>query len=146
MIQSALTSVCVCVTAAVLECLFSSNSKIRFRAKIRIILKKLCRKFGYERILQLAPETDRKLVHHLQKQARRGDRITAEQKARQQQEQGGRSFEAMMGDDESGSEADGDGDDEEEWMSLGGDGTMVGPRTARTGLASRHSMHDDRGA
>ena len=62
---------------SVLETLFASNSKVRFRAKIKIILKKLCRKFGYGKILALAPVTDRRLITHIQKQALRGDRISS---------------------------------------------------------------------
>ncbi|KAM3578045.1 hypothetical protein VYU27_000145 [Nannochloropsis oceanica] len=62
---------------SVLETLFASNSKMRFRAKIKIILKKLCRKFGYGKILALAPVTDRRLITHIQKQALRGDRISS---------------------------------------------------------------------
>jgi len=67
----------------VIDCLFSSNSKVRFRAKIKVILKKLCRKFGYDRILALAPDGDKKLIHHIQKQAERGARISAKLKEEQ---------------------------------------------------------------
>lgn len=115
----------------VLETLFASNSKVRFRAKIKIILKKLCRKFGYERILELAPETDRRLITHIQKQALRGDRISSSAAAAAGEEEGvshddGRTrrrhalcdddedkdkrFEHLMGDEEEDDEEDGDSD------------------------------------
>jgi ribosomal RNA-processing protein 12 len=122
---------------AVIQCLFASNSKVRFRAKIKIILKKLCRRFGYDAILALAPETDRKLVHHIQKQAARGERIAASQHARgvgkgvdgdgEDGEGEGhghrqRRFERMLGDEEdsSGDEEEGEEDSDDE----GGGATM----------------------
>lgn len=42
-----------------------------FRAKIRIVLSKLCRKFGFEEIKVLMPEHDKKLVAHMQTIAER---------------------------------------------------------------------------
>lgn len=42
-----------------------------FRAKIRIVLSKLCRKFGFEEIKALMPEHDKKLVVHMQTIAER---------------------------------------------------------------------------
>lgn len=42
-----------------------------FRAKIRIVLSKLCRKFGFEEIKRLMPEQDKKLVAHMQTTAER---------------------------------------------------------------------------
>lgn len=42
-----------------------------FRAKIRIVLSKLCRKFGFEEIKALMPEQDKKLVAHMQTTAER---------------------------------------------------------------------------
>ncbi|CAI5703518.1 unnamed protein product [Peronospora effusa] len=43
------------------------ESKNRFRAKTRIILIKLCRKFGYEHVAALVPEEDRALIRHIKK-------------------------------------------------------------------------------
>lgn len=111
-----------CVFGAdVVACLFSSNSKVRFRAKIKIILKKLCRKFGYDTVLRLAPETDRKLITHIQKQAARGERIAA----RDGQQAKGRDpqFDDLMGwtDDHSGAEDSDDGDDDDDVMDFGDD-------------------------
>ncbi|CAM9490460.1 unnamed protein product [Scytosiphon promiscuus] len=45
--------------------------KDHFRAKIRIVLSKLCRKFGFQEIKALMPEQDRKLVAHMQTTAER---------------------------------------------------------------------------
>ncbi|CBJ29712.1 conserved unknown protein [Ectocarpus siliculosus] len=45
--------------------------KDHFRAKIRIVLSKLCRKFGFEEIKALMPEQDKKLVAHMQTTAER---------------------------------------------------------------------------
>lgn len=49
----------------------SHASQDHFRAKIRIVLSKLCRKFGFEEIKALMPEQDRKLVAHMQTTAER---------------------------------------------------------------------------
>lgn len=46
-------------------------SQDHFRAKIRIVLSKLCRKFGFEEIKALMPEEDKKLVAHMQTTAER---------------------------------------------------------------------------
>lgn len=45
--------------------------KDHFRAKIRVVLSKLCRKFGFEEIKGLMPEQDKKLVSHMQTTAER---------------------------------------------------------------------------
>lgn len=39
--------------------------------KIRLVLSKLCRKFGFEAIKELMPEQDKKLVAHMQTTAER---------------------------------------------------------------------------
>lgn len=57
--------------------LWIGESKNRFRAKIRIILIKLCRKYGYDEIMQLVPEKDRKLITHIKKEKERTDRQKA---------------------------------------------------------------------
>lgn len=48
-----------------------SRHQDHFRAKIRIVLSKLCRKFGFEEIKRLMPEQDKKLVAHMQTTAER---------------------------------------------------------------------------
>ncbi|KAI9923049.1 hypothetical protein PsorP6_002331 [Peronosclerospora sorghi] len=54
------------------------ESKNRFRAKTRIILIKLCRKFGYQHIAALMPEEDRALIRHIEKTKKRDDKKKAE--------------------------------------------------------------------
>ena len=61
-----------------IEGLFASKNKLKFRAKIKAILKKCIRKFGYERIVELTPTEDRKLLANIQKQVSRGDRMNQE--------------------------------------------------------------------
>jgi ribosomal RNA-processing protein 12 len=41
--------------------------KTKYRSLVKVILKKLCRKFGFDRIGQLVPEADKRLVRALQK-------------------------------------------------------------------------------
>lgn len=50
------------------------QSKNRFRAKTRIILIKLCRKYGYEEVAELVPEEDRALIKHIKKTKEREDK------------------------------------------------------------------------
>ncbi|CAH0479352.1 unnamed protein product [Peronospora belbahrii] len=54
------------------------ESKNRFRAKTRIILIKLCRKFGYECVAALVPEEDRALIRHIKKTKEREDKKKSE--------------------------------------------------------------------
>ncbi|CAI5733919.1 unnamed protein product [Peronospora farinosa] len=54
------------------------ESKNRFRAKTRIILIKLCRKFGYEHVAALVPEEDRALIRHIKKTKEREDKKKSE--------------------------------------------------------------------
>ena len=104
---------------SVLETLFASNSKVRFRAKIKIILKKLCRKFGYDKILALAPVTDRRLITHIQKQALRGDRISSNAAAAGV---GGGVLGGRVGGNLGGYEEDDEDDDEKRFEYLLGEG------------------------
>jgi len=50
------------------------RGKGRFRAKIKIVLKRLARTFGYEKISSLVPETDQRLLTHMRKLAERAER------------------------------------------------------------------------
>ncbi|TDH65747.1 hypothetical protein CCR75_002023 [Bremia lactucae] len=54
------------------------ESKNRFRAKTRIILIKLCRKFGCEHVAALVPEEDRALIRHIKKTKEREDKKKSE--------------------------------------------------------------------
>lgn len=82
------------------------ESKNRFRAKTRIILIKLCRKYGYERIAELVPEEDRALIKHIKKTKEREDKKKSELIA-QRADKKAASFEAFMAD----SEDEDDGED-----------------------------------
>lgn len=61
--------------------LWIGDSKNRFKAKIRIIMIKLCRKFGYDKVMQHVPEKDRKLITHIKKEKRKADRQREQAKA-----------------------------------------------------------------
>ena len=50
------------------------ESKNRFRGKTRILMIKLCRKYGYDAIMELVPEKDRKLITHIKKEKLKLDR------------------------------------------------------------------------
>jgi len=74
-----------------------NKGKDRFRSKIKIILKKLVRTYGYERITALVPESDVRLLTHMRKLAER----TARRKAAHQADgnnDGG--FDELMDSDE----------------------------------------------
>ena len=135
---------------SVLETLFASNSKVRFRAKIKIILKKLCRKFGYDKILALAPVTDRRLITHIQKQALRGDRISSNAAAagvgsgvlggrvggnlggyEEDDEDGDKRFEYLLGEGEEEDEEEDEDESEEEDGEEGGEGGGMAPFSRR---------------
>ena len=79
------------------------RGKDRFRSKIKIILKKLVRLFGYEHITPHVPETDTRLLTHLRKLAERA----ARRKLEEQEQAGnyhGADFEDMMESDEEDSD------------------------------------------
>jgi ribosomal RNA-processing protein 12 len=54
-----------------------NRGKGRFRAKIKIIIKKLVRTYGYEKITPLVPEGDTRLLTHMRKLAERAARRKA---------------------------------------------------------------------
>lgn len=87
------------------------ESKNRFRAKNRIILIKLCRKFGYEHVAALVPEEDRALIRHIKKTKEREDKkkseLAAEAAERRAAKKNRNSFEDFMAD------SDDEGDDVE---------------------------------
>ncbi|KAL3671853.1 hypothetical protein V7S43_002521 [Phytophthora oleae] len=87
------------------------ESKNRFRAKTRIILIKLCRKFGYEHIAALVPEEDRALIRHIKKTKEREDKkkseLAAEAAERRAAKKNRDAFEEFMAD------SDDEGDDDE---------------------------------
>lgn len=78
-IKSVVGFIRVCVTAIepsrleellpdLVQCLLTyQKHKDRFRAKIKIILKKLVKKFGYEKIMPFVPESEVRLLTHMRK-------------------------------------------------------------------------------
>lgn len=85
------------------------ESKNRFRAKTRVILIKLCRKYGYERIAELVPEEDRALIKHIKKTKEREDKKKSELYAlRASKKSGNSAFDDFMADsDDEGEDEDG---------------------------------------
>lgn len=78
------------------------KGKARFRAKIKIILKKLVRMYGYDCLFPLVPDTDTRILTHMRKLSERA----ARRKAAQQED--GRAeddhFDALMESDEEDSD------------------------------------------
>lgn len=108
------------------------RGKDRFRAKIKIILKKLVRNYGYDVLMPLVPEGDTRLLTHMRKLDERAKRRKAAQK------QDGRSdhtnaFDEMMESDEE------DSDDGRTFMT-----GMTGftKMTGRTGKSVRSAAMD----
>jgi ribosomal RNA-processing protein 12 len=84
------------------------KAKSRFRSKIKIILKKLIKLFGYDALTPYVPETETRLLTHMRKLEERQARRKAEAKAE------GRNmdqFDEMFDSDEE------DSDDGRTWMS-----------------------------
>jgi ribosomal RNA-processing protein 12 len=89
---------------AVVEGLMKYNKgKDRFRAKIKIILKKLVRTYGYEKITPLVPEGDARLLTHMRKLAERAARRKAAEKEAGH-EDGEDGFDDLMDSDEEDSD------------------------------------------
>ena len=57
------------------------KGKERFRDKIKIIVKKLVRVYGYDKLMPLVPETDTRLLTHMRKLDERAKRRKAAQRA-----------------------------------------------------------------
>uniref|UniRef100_K3WEP6 Uncharacterized protein n=1 Tax=Globisporangium ultimum (strain ATCC 200006 / CBS 805.95 / DAOM BR144) TaxID=431595 RepID=K3WEP6_GLOUD len=93
------------------------ESKNRFRAKTRIILIKLCRKYGYDEVAELVPEEDRALIKHIKKTKEREDKKKAEGPYANKKDasKGDGTFEEFMAD------SDDEGDDEDGDHAMGGE-------------------------
>jgi NUC173 domain len=78
------------------------KGKERFRDKIKIILKKLVRSFGYEKLMPLVPDTDARLLSHMRKLDERSKRRKASQRLDGESEKN--DFEEMMESDEEDSD------------------------------------------
>jgi len=81
----------------------NGRGKDRFRAKIKIILKKLVRLFGYEKVTPFVPQSDSRLLTHMRKLAERAARRKAELQNSNADENVDE-FEAMMESDEEDSD------------------------------------------
>lgn len=78
------------------------KGKDRFRAKIKIILKKLVRVYGYDKLMPMVPATDTRLLTHMRKLSDRAERRKVAQKADGKPENN--DFQDMMESDEEDSD------------------------------------------
>merc|ERR1712110_756241 len=78
------------------------KTKERFRAKIKIILKKLVRIYGYEKLMPFVPDSDVRLLTHMRKLSERASRRKEAQ--RQDGKSGIVHFDEMMESDEEDSD------------------------------------------
>lgn len=109
-----------------------NKGRDRFRAKIKIILKKLVRLFGYDAIAPLVPEKDTRLITHMRKITER----TARRKAaglKDGQSVAHNNFDDMMESDED------DSDDGRTFMTGVTGFTRM---TAMSGKSMKHSSND----
>ncbi len=82
-----------------------NSGKDRFRAKIKIILKKLVRRYGYQRIQELVPKDDTRLITHMRKSEERALRKRERGIVDDGKSQfGGDDYEDMMDSDEEDSD------------------------------------------
>lgn len=56
----------------------SKSEKAHFKSKIRHILERLVRKFGYAEIEEYIPEADRKLINNIKKRKERSKKRKSE--------------------------------------------------------------------
>jgi ribosomal RNA-processing protein 12 len=80
------------------------KAKSRFRSKVKIILKKLLKLFGYDFIYTLVPESESKLLVHMKKEEQRQKRKKEQGK---QEKPRSSDFDEMLESDEEGSGDDG---------------------------------------
>jgi ribosomal RNA-processing protein 12 len=106
------------------------KGKERFRDKIKIIIKKLVRVYGYDRLMPLVPESDTRLLTHMRKLDERAKRRKAAQRADGNTEEHN-DFDEMMESDEE------DSDDGRTLMTGATGLTKFTEMTGRTGK----SMH-----
>jgi ribosomal RNA-processing protein 12 len=80
----------------------SQHAKTRFRAKIKIILKKLVKTYGYDTLMPFVPESEKRLLTHMRKLGEREKRKKQSQNglARPEVDQ----FDAMVDSDEDDSD------------------------------------------
>ena len=102
------------------------KGKDRFRAKIKIILKKLVRVYGYDKLMPMVPASDTRLLTHMRKLSDRVERRKADQKVDNKAENA--EFEDMMESDE---------DDSDDGRTLMTGATGFTKMTGRTGKSVR---------
>jgi ribosomal RNA-processing protein 12 len=102
------------------------KGKDRFRSKIKIILKKLVRIYGYDQLMPLVPEGDARLLTHMRKLSERAERRKAAQKQDGRPESN--DFDEMMESDE---------DDSDDGRTLMTGATAFTKLTARSGKSIR---------
>jgi ribosomal RNA-processing protein 12 len=78
------------------------RGKDRFRAKIKIILKKLVKLYGFDRLMPLVPESDTRVLTHMRKLSERDARRKARNQDQKQQDSG--DFDELIGSDEEDSD------------------------------------------
>lgn len=80
----------------------SPQAKSRFRAKVKIILKKLVKQFGYDALLEHVPSTETRLLTHMRKldQREKRKKLARKEDGRMQVDQ----FDDMIGSDEEDSD------------------------------------------
>jgi ribosomal RNA-processing protein 12 len=80
----------------------SQHAKSRFRAKIKIILKKLVKAYGYETLMPFVPESEKRLLTHMRKLGEREKRKKQAQSSSRRPEVD--QFDAMVDSDEDDSD------------------------------------------
>jgi ribosomal RNA-processing protein 12 len=80
----------------------SQQAKSRFRAKIKIILKKLVKAYGYETLMPFVPESEKRLLTHMRKLGEREKRKKQAQSSSRRPEVD--QFDAMVDSDEDDSD------------------------------------------
>lgn len=108
------------------------KGKERFRDKIKIIVKKLVRVYGYDKLMPLVPESDTRLLTHMRKLDERAKRRKAAQRADGAAEDND-NFDEMMESDEE------DSDDGRTLMTGATGLTKFTEMTGRTGK-SKHTI------
>jgi len=121
--------------------LWAGDAKNRFRAKIKVMLTKLCRKFGYDAIQQLVPEGDERLVSHIKKEKARQDKRAKAAKAQSvASSSGGKRFDELVDSDDEYIDSDDDmtiGGRTMSMKSMGAGGSIAGRSIASMRSAAR---------
>ena len=80
------------------------KGKDRFRAKIKIILKRLVKTFGFDALEPLVPKDDARLLTHMRKLSERDARRKARRREERQHQEEADDFDGMVGSDEEDSD------------------------------------------